>query len=97
MTNDIDRLIHEPARLKIICLLSGVEWADFVSLRLALELTQGNLSVHIARLQEAGYVQIKKKIVEKTTHTTYRITKKGRLALAHYWKCLDDIRILSES
>lgn len=92
----IDRVIHEPARLKIMTVLSGVRWADFVSLTLMLELTRGNLSAHISRLEQSGYVRVKKSIVGKVPHTQYRLTKKGHAALQKYWVAMDQIRGLSK-
>jgi DNA-binding MarR family transcriptional regulator len=72
--------------------LSGVLWADFPSLCRLLGLTRGNLSVHIARLERAGYVQVKKSIMGRMPHTQYRLTPKGRRALQEYWAALDEIR-----
>jgi len=85
-------MIHEPARLRIMMALSGVRWADFPSLCRLLGLTRGNLSVHVARLERAGYVQVRKSIVARMPHTQYRLTPKGRKALREYWAALDEIR-----
>jgi DNA-binding MarR family transcriptional regulator len=90
----IDREIHEPARLGIMTLLSAVDWADFPSLLRPLELTRGNLSSHIARLERCGYVQVKKGIAGGLLHTEYRLTKPGRKALTNYWSAIDAIRRL---
>ena len=59
---EIDRLVHEPVRLKILAYLSEVESADFVFLVSRLGLTMGNLSAHISKLQEAGYIKIDKSL-----------------------------------
>ena len=72
--------------------LSGVLWADFPSLCRLLGLTRGNLSVHVTRLERAGYVRVKKSIVGRMPHTQYRLTPKGRKALKEYWSALDAIR-----
>jgi len=93
----IDRVIHEPARLRILMVLSGVHWADFASLCRRLELTRGNLSAHTAQLEQSGYIRVSKSIVGKVPHTQYRLTPKGRQALAEYWAALDEIRRLSNS
>jgi DNA-binding MarR family transcriptional regulator len=85
-------VIHEPARLRILTALSAVQWADFPSLCQALGLTRGNLSVHVTRLERGGYVQVKKSIVGRMSHTQYRLTPKGRTALKEYWAALDEIR-----
>ena len=57
---ELDRLIHEPARLLIVTILSTVESADFLFLERETELTKGNLSAHLSKLEEAGYVNIEK-------------------------------------
>jgi DNA-binding MarR family transcriptional regulator len=74
--------------------LSGVAWADFPSLCRLLGLTRGNLSAHIAGLERAGYVQVKKSILGRMPHTQYRLTSRGRKALQEYWAALDEIRTL---
>ena len=76
-------------------ILSGVDSADFCSICGTLGLTHGNLSAHMSRLEAARYVQVKKTIVGKVPHTAFRLTKRGRKALAAYLDCLDRIRGLS--
>lgn len=93
----IDRIIHEPARLQIMTVLSGVAWADFPSLCRVLGLTRGNLSAHCRRLERAGYVQVKKSIIGRIPHTQYRLTAKGRRVLKEYWAAMDRIRQLAET
>jgi DNA-binding MarR family transcriptional regulator len=80
----IDRLVHEPARLHILTLLSVVESADFLFVMRQTGLTKGNLSSHMSKLEIAGYVEIKKEFVEKIPHTLLRITDQGRAALQAY-------------
>jgi hypothetical protein len=92
---DLDKTIHEPVRLKILIILSGVDSADFCSISQALELTHGNLSAHISKLEAVCYVQVKKTIVGKVPHTAFCLTPKGRKALATYLDRLDQIRGLS--
>jgi DNA-binding MarR family transcriptional regulator len=93
----VDKVVHEPARLQIVTVLSGVEWADFVSLCLTLGLTRGNLSAHTSRLEQCGYVQVKKSIIGRIPHTQYRLTTKGRRALEQYWATLGEIRKLART
>jgi len=81
---DIDRTIHEPARLMIVAILSAVEEADFLYLLHSSGLTKGNLSSHLSRLEDAGYVQIEKTFAGKTPHTLCRLTDKGERALEEY-------------
>lgn len=87
----LDRIIHEPARLMIVALLSSVESADFLFLLKESGLTKGNLSVHLSRLEEAGYIQMQKTFRGKIPHTEYRLTKKGKLAFDEYRKSLGSI------
>ncbi len=87
----LDRLIHEPARLMIMALLSSVESADFLFLLKESGLTKGNLSVHLSRLEEAGYLQMQKTFRGKMPHTEYRLTKKGRAAFDEYRKSLGSL------
>ena len=81
---DIDRLVHEPARLHILTLLSVVEGADFLFIMRQTGLTKGNLSSHLSKLETAEYVSIEKEFVEKIPHTVVKITSTGREALQVY-------------
>ena len=81
---DIDRLIHEPARLMILAVLYVVESADFLFLMRQTGLTWGNLSSHLSKLEEAGYVQIEKEFVGKKPHTMLHLTDDGRAAFREY-------------
>ncbi len=73
----IDRVIHEPARLMIVALLSAVAEADFQYLRQSTGLTKGNLSVHLSKLEEAGYIEIEKSFRGKYPLTICHLTKEG--------------------
>ena len=87
----LDRVIHEPARLMLVALLSSVESADFLFLLKESSLTKGNLSVHLSRLEEAGYVQTEKTFRGKIQHTEYRLTSKGKSAFSQYQKNLGSL------
>jgi DNA-binding MarR family transcriptional regulator len=80
----LDRVIHEPARLMIMTVLYAVPEADFIYLQRECGLTQGNLSSHLARLEEAGYVLISKTFQGKYPLTLCSILKKGRAAFEEY-------------
>jgi DNA-binding MarR family transcriptional regulator len=80
----IDEVIHGTARLGIMAYLSGAESADFLTLREKLGLTDGNLSVHLKKLEEARYVRIDKRFVAKKPRTQVTITAQGRRAFAAY-------------
>lgn len=82
----LDRLVHEPARLAILSVLSGVEWAEFKTVESITRLTKGNLSSHLAKLEEGGYVAIHKGYRGKVPLTTLAITKQGSEALEGYWE-----------
>jgi len=81
---DIDRIIHEPARLMILALLYVVESGDFTFLMRQTGLTWGNLSSHLSKLEEAGYVEVEKEFVGKKPHTMLHLTGNGRLAFREY-------------
>jgi len=80
----LDRLIHEPARLMIMTVLYAVPEADFIYLQRECGLTQGNLSSHLAKLEEAGYVMITKTFKGKYPLTICSLLKKGRDAFEEY-------------
>ena len=92
----LDRLIHEPARLAILTVLSSVRDADFVFLQRATGLTKGNLSSHLARLEEAGLVEIEKRFVRKKPNTNVTATAVGRQRVAHHWEQLERLKNLSQ-
>ena len=81
---DVDRLIHEPARFMIMAYLYVVESADFLFLMNQTGLTRGNLSSHLSKLEEAGYVVIEKEFVNKMPHTLLRLSDAGRAAFSEY-------------
>ena len=80
----IDEIIHGRIRLGIMVYLADAEVADFTELKTALEATQGNLSIHLKKLEEAGYVAIDKSFVDKKPLTRVRITDAGRDAFEAY-------------
>lgn len=92
---EIDRLIHEPARLAILTVLAACERADFLFLENATGLTRGNLSVQLTRLQEAGLIEIEKEIVQRRTLTTATLVRRGRQAFEIYWRNMDAMRARS--
>jgi DNA-binding transcriptional ArsR family regulator len=81
---DVDRVIHEPARLLIVSLLYALKEADFVFLQHESQLTRGNLSSHLARLEEAGYVKNEKTFRGKVPLTVCSLTHAGRTAFETY-------------
>jgi DNA-binding transcriptional ArsR family regulator len=89
--SDIDKVIHEPARLMIMSYLYVVESADFVFLRNQTGLTDGNLSSHLSKLESAGYVDIKKRFKGKKPQTMLKLSKKGREAFDLYRKKMEQV------
>ena len=81
---DLDRVVHEPARLAVMALLYVVESADFIFLMNQTSLTWGNLSAHMAKLEEAGYIEVEKTFKGKRPNTTLRLTPIGRDAFREY-------------
>ncbi len=81
---EVDRLVHEPARLMILMVLYTVEFADFTFLMNITDLTDGNLSSHLSKLETAGYVEIEKGYAGKRPRTRLRLTTVGRKAVEAY-------------
>jgi DNA-binding transcriptional ArsR family regulator len=88
---DVDRLIHEPARLLIVAMLSAVKEADFLFLLRESGLTKGNLSSHLARLEYGRYVEIEKTYRGKVPLSLIRLTPAGRTAFQHYRKTMNGL------
>jgi DNA-binding MarR family transcriptional regulator len=85
---EVDRLIHEPSRSVILAVLAAVRSADFLYLQRETGLTKGNLSVHLTKLEEAGYIAIEKTYRGKLPMTLCSITNQGRQAFDTYRKQL---------
>ena len=92
----LDRLIHEPARLALLTVLSSVKSADFVFLQRTTGLTKGNLSSHLTKLEDAGLVGIEKRFVLKKPNTNVALTPKGRQQIAAHWDQLDRLKALAD-
>lgn len=88
---ELDRVIHEPARLLIVALLAAVKEADFLWLLNESGLTKGNLSSHLAKLEEAGYVEIEKTFRGKIPLTMARLTRAGEKAFVEYKKKMNGL------
>jgi DNA-binding transcriptional ArsR family regulator len=83
-TQALDRVIHERLRLGIVSALAVNEALTFKELKAILDTTDGNLSVHARKLEEAGYVSCEKSFDGRMPRTEYRLTKPGRVALEKY-------------
>ena len=93
---DVNRLIHEPARLAILTVLAACDRADFLFLERATGLSRGNLSVQLTRQEEAGLIEIEKIIHGKRTLTTAALLDRGRWALDSYWQQMEALRARSQ-
>jgi DNA-binding HxlR family transcriptional regulator len=85
---DLNPVIHGKLRLALLSLLSGVEEADFTWLRQKTGSTDGNLGAQLLKLEEAGYLAVEKKFVQRKPQTLYRMTEDGRSALTEYVQAL---------
>jgi DNA-binding MarR family transcriptional regulator len=82
--DELDPLLHERGRLAIVSVLAAVHSLPFTELRDELEMTDGNLSVHLQKLEEKGYVAVHKQFLGRRPHTTCGLTPTGRRALSRY-------------
>jgi DNA-binding MarR family transcriptional regulator len=88
---EIDRIIHEPARLAVMSLLYVVDSADFTFIMNQTGLTWGNLSAHISKLDDAGYLEVEKTFKGKRPNTTLKLTSQGRQAFRDYAKRMKQV------
>ena len=88
---EIDRLVHEPARLAVLALLYVVESADFTFLMNQTGLSWGNLSAHLSKLEEAGYLEVEKSFKGRRPNTNLRLTTAGRSAFQEYRRRLKQV------
>jgi DNA-binding PadR family transcriptional regulator len=85
---ELNPVIHGKLRLALLSLLVGVEEAEFTWLRAKTGSTDGNLGAQLLKLEEAGYVSVEKKFVQRKPQSLYRITERGRAALTEYVQAL---------
>ncbi|MFP5276634.1 MAG: winged helix-turn-helix domain-containing protein [Acidobacteriota bacterium] len=88
---DLNPVVHGKLRLALLSLLAGVEEAEFTWLRTRTGATDGNLGAQLMKLEEAGYVSVEKKFVQRKPQTLYRLTAPGRTALAEYVQALKQL------
>jgi DNA-binding MarR family transcriptional regulator len=85
---ELDPVVHGKLRLAVLSLLSSVDDAEFTWLRDETGSTDGNLGAHLLKLEEAKYIAVEKKFILRKPVTLYRMTEKGRTALAGYIRAL---------
>jgi DNA-binding PadR family transcriptional regulator len=88
---ELNPVIHGKLRLALLSLLSGVDEAEFTWLRSRTGSTDGNLGAQLMKLEEAGYVAVEKRFVQRKPQTLYRMTEEGRTALAEYVRALKQL------
>lgn len=88
---ELNPVIHGKLRLALLSLLTSVEEAEFTWLRTKTGSTDGNLGAQLLKLEEAGYVAVKKKFVHRKPQTLYRMTEAGRQALTEYVGALKEL------
>jgi DNA-binding HxlR family transcriptional regulator len=88
---ELNPVIHGKLRLALLSLLTGVEEAEFTWLRSKTGSTDGNLGAQLLKLEEAGYIAVKKKFVQRKPQTLYRMTEAGRRALTEYVRALKQL------
>ena len=91
MSDELDRLIHERIRLGIVAALAAEESMTFADLKHVLKTSDGNLSVHARKLEEANYIKVSKGFEDRRPKTEYRLTAKGRRALEAYLEQMETI------
>jgi DNA-binding transcriptional ArsR family regulator len=87
----LNAVIHERARLGIMSVLAARSPLTFTELKALLDLTDGNLSVHLRILEKTGFIEIEKKFVDRKPQTTVKISRKGKIAFEHYVSVLEEI------
>ena len=88
---EIDRLVHEPARLMLMAVLYVIDSADFTFLMNQTGMTWGNLSAHMSKLEEAGYLAVEKSFKGKRPNTMLRLTPQGRDAFQAYRQTMKQV------
>jgi len=88
---DIDRLVHEPARLMLMAVLYVIDSADFTFLMNQTGMSWGNLSAHMSKLEEAGYLTVEKSFKGKRPNTMLRLTPQGRTAFQTYRQTMKQV------
>lgn len=88
---EFDKLVHQPTRLQIFAFLYRHGETSFPELKDVLDVTEGNLSSHLQKMEDAGYVDIEKKFVDRKPQTTYELTEKGKKGFESHIEKLEAI------
>ena len=87
----LDDIIHSRIRLAIMSVLISIEEAEFKFLKEKVNTTDGNLSIHLKKLEAAEYIRVKKEFVDRKPVSSYKLSKKGKEAFELYIKRLEDL------
>ena len=93
----LDKVMHEPARLSVVACLSVVDEADFVFLQSQTGMTGGNLSSHVKKLEQAGYISMRKEFQDSKPRTSFSLTGDGRQAFTLYLESMRSLLAVLES
>ena len=93
----LDRVVHEPARLSILTVLSVCQKADFMFLQRTTGLTKGNLSGHLKRLEDEGMVKVSKGFSGRTPQTVASLSDEGRARVTRHWSALEELKRQSDT
>src|SRR4051812_45450302 len=88
---ELDRVIHQPIRTKIIALLISLKECDYTTIKTTLGISDGHMSTHMKELLASGYVEMEKSFVDNKPRTSYRMTKTGKKAFAAYIEVLKNL------
>lgn len=88
---ELDRIIHQPIRTRIMAYLADVKECDYTTLKNALDLSDGHMTTHMRELLSSQYVEMEKEFVNNKPKTTYRITKEGKKSFLAYIHTLKEI------
>ena len=88
MKDELDKIIHQPIRTRVMAILANEMECDYTSLKKKLEVADGQMSTHMKELLSCGYVQMEKSFVDNKPKTTYKITKEGRKKFSEYVSAL---------
>jgi DNA-binding transcriptional ArsR family regulator len=80
----LDEVIHSRIRLAVMSILAGIDQADFTFLKKQIKTTDGNLSIHLRKLEKAGYIASTKQFLNRKPLSSYRMTSKGSIAFGKY-------------
>ncbi|MGE0632332.1 MAG: transcriptional regulator [Pseudobdellovibrionaceae bacterium] len=89
--SELDRVLHQPVRIRIVALIANLESCDYTTIRDTLELSDGHMTTHMRELAKEKIINVKKQFIEGKPKTTYSLSKDGKKRLSEYLVQLQDI------